>query len=118
MKHLLSACLLILLCLRLGAEEVDIPLVHHEDKEIEPHLLLIEPCASHDANIIYVYYDIYSPKSILITVKDLFGNLVYTNTISVFYYQPYSFVLSNVTSGEYELTVSYGKKALYGYFSL
>jgi Protein of unknown function (DUF3244). len=118
MKRLLSTCLFILLCLGIRAEEVNIQLHHHEDGDIDTRSLSIDPTVTHDANTIYIYYTGYLFANVQVTVKDLFGNIIYSNFIIVSYNQPYSFVLNNVESGECKIELSYGNKLLYGYFAL
>jgi hypothetical protein len=118
MKRLLSTCLFILLCLGIQAEEVNIQLHHHEDGDIDTRSLSIDPTVTHDANTIYIYYTGYLLANVQIMVKDLLGNIVYSNVISVSYSQPYSFILSNAESGEYKIELNYENKLLYGYFAL
>lgn len=116
MKRLLSTYFFILLCLSIKAGEVNITLTHHEDEDIGTRSLSIIPTATHDANTVYIYYADYLLTNVQVTVKDLSGEVVYSNIISVSYDQPYSFILNNIESGEYRLELSYGTKLLYGYF--
>jgi hypothetical protein len=118
MKRLLSTCFCILLCLGIKAEEVNITLTHHEDGDIGTRSLSIVPTATHDANTVHIYYDGYLLTNVQVTVKDLSGNMVYSNVVNVSYDQPYSFTFNNVESGEYKIELSYENKLLYGYFSL
>lgn len=118
MKRLLSTCFCILLCLGIKAEEVNIQLSHYKDDDIETRSLSIAPTATHNANTVYIYYADYLLTNVQVTVKDSFGNTVYSNVIYMSYDQPYSFVLNNIKSGEYKIELSYENKLLYGYFSL
>lgn len=116
MKPFLLGCLFALVCVNALGEEVNIEL---EKKEwIGTRSLSISPTAAHDGNAFYIYYEDYLLTNLQVTVKDLSGNTIYSNVISVSYSQPYSFVLDNVESGEYMLELSYENKLLYGYFSL
>ncbi len=117
MKRLLIGC--IALCFAMAssyAEEIDIKLIK-EDK-IEIRSLSSELTATHDDNIVHIYYSDYLLENLQVIVKDLSGEVVYSNTVSVSYNQPYSFTLNNVESGEYKIELVYGTKLLYGYFSI
>lgn len=118
MKRLLSICIFILLGLSVGAEEVNIQLSRHKDDDVDTRSLTIEPTASHDNNAIHIYYDDYLLENLQIIVKDLLGNVVYSNTINISYNQPYSFSLNNVDSGEFILELNYGNISLHGCFNL
>ncbi len=117
MKPFLLGCLLTLVCVSALGEEVNIEL-QADTRGIGTRSLSITPTATHDGNTISIYYADYLLANLQITVKDLFGNTVYSNVISISYNQPYSFLLNNLESGEYMLELSYENKLLYGYFSL
>ncbi len=117
MKQLLLGCLFALVCINTFGEGVNIEL-HKDIKNPETRSLSIMPTATHDGNTISIYYADYLLANLQITVKDLFGNTVYSNVISISYNKPYSFLLKNLESGEYMLELSYENKLLYGYFSL
>lgn len=112
MRHLLLGCFFALFCMNVFSEETNIEL--HKLKEgPSTRSLSMVPIATNDANVVHIYYSDYLLENLQITVKDLSGN-----TVSVSYNQPYSFILINAESGEYEIELSYGTKLFYGYFSL
>ncbi len=116
MKHLLLGCFLILFCLNIFPDEVNIDLergVHANTRSLS-----VVPTVTHNENILHIYSSDYLLENLQITVKDLSGNVVYSNTVNVSYHQPYSFILINAESGQYEIELSYGTKLFYGYFSL
>ncbi|MCI1648720.1 MAG: DUF3244 domain-containing protein [Bacteroides sp.] len=118
MKRLLSICVFILLGLSVGAEEVNIQLSRHKDDDVDTRSLIIEPTATHDEDVVHIYYDDYLLENLQITVKDSSGNVIYSNIASVSCNYSYSFILNNIESGEYMLELSYGNNFLYGYFSI
>ncbi|WP_321331751.1 DUF3244 domain-containing protein [uncultured Bacteroides sp.] len=115
MKHLLLGCFFVLFCINAFAEEVNIDL-EKDNQTTSTRSLTVDPTVTHDGNIVYIYYSDYLLANLQITVKDLSGNAVYSNTVSVSCNQPYSFVLNNVENGDYEIELSYGNMLLYGYF--
>ncbi|WP_321480172.1 DUF3244 domain-containing protein [uncultured Bacteroides sp.] len=117
MKHLLLGCFLILFCLNIFSDEVNIGL-EQTGGHTNTRSLSVVPTVTHNENILHIYSSDYLLGNLQITVKDLSGNTVYSNTVSVSYNQPYSFILINAESREYEIELSYGTKLFYGYFSL
>lgn len=116
MKHLLLGCLFALFCINAFSEEVNVNLVR--GGHIGTRSLSVAPTVTYEGSIVHVYYSDYLLEDLQITVKDLSGNVVYSSTVSVSYNEPYSFILNNVDSGEYEIELSYGTNLFYGYFSL
>lgn len=117
MKQTLLGFLLALLCINAFGEEVNIQL-QPDTKSISTRSLSIAPTATYDSKTLTIHYDDYLLANLQVTVKDLSGNTVYSNVISVSYNQPYSFTLNNVGSGKYVLELKYESKSLYGYFYL
>lgn len=115
MKQTLLGFLLALLCINAFGEEVNIQLVKKE-KEAGTRSLSIAPTATYNSKTLTIHYDDYLLANLQVTVKDLSGNTVYSNVISVSYNQPYSFTLNNVGSGKYVLELKYESKSLYGAF--
>lgn len=115
MKQTLLGFLFVLCCINAFGEEVNIEL-QKKEKEAGTRSLSFSPTATHDANTLYIYYADYLLTNLKVTIKDLFGNTVYSNVTSISYNQPYSFLLNNLESGEYMLELSYENKSLYGYF--
>ncbi len=108
---------LALLCVNAFSEEVNIEL--HKMKEgPSTRSLTIDPVVTYDANTVHIYNSDNLLENLQVTVKDLLGNVVYSNAISISYNQPYSFILNNVESGVYEIELSYGTNLFYGYFCL
>jgi len=117
MKRFLLGCFLALFCVSAFADEINI----HFEKDSQPtktRSLSMEPTATHDENVVHIYYSDYLLENLQVTVKDLSGNTVYSNVVSVSYDHPYLFILDNVESGDYILELNYGNKAIYGYFSI
>lgn len=118
MKQALLGFLFALFCIQAFGEEVNIELHKDTPIGIGTRSLSVDPTATHDGNIVSIYYANYLLANVQVTVKELSGNTVYSNVISVSYAQPYSFTLSNVESGEYVLELSYENKTLYGFFKI
>ena len=88
-----------------------------EDAPKDLRSIVIEPTATQDGNIVSISVPI-SIQKVQVAVKDIMGNVIYTNTIAIPANQPYSFVLDNADDGDYILEVTYGDKYFYGYFTL
>lgn len=116
MKKAMLGFLFALFCINALGEETSIQLMPRSHTSTRS--LSVDPTAIHDGNTVSIYYAEYQLCNIQVTVKDLSGNTVYSNVISVSYNQPYSFTLNNVGSGKYVLELKYESKSLYGYFYL
>lgn len=114
MKHLLIACIA-LLCATFSWAE-NIKFIKSERGE-DLRSIVIEPTASQDGNTISISAPI-TIQGVQVAVKDIMGNVIYTNTIAIPANQHYSFMLDNADDGDYILEVTYGDKYFYGYFTL
>lgn len=119
MKRLLLICMSLLFAMGSWAEGKGepIPVNQEKDDPIDKRSLVIAPTASHDSNTIYVSSDIYV-EAMQVTVEDLAGGLIYSNSITLFAGQYHSFVLGNVEEGEYIIRFSNSQGNFYGYFSI
>lgn len=95
----------------------DIPLQGggKEEWPIDNRSLVITPKASHDGNILYLSADA-CISDMQIVVKDAAGNVVFS-TVTTLLGQA-TFVLSDVSSGDYFIELQYGDQYLYGWFSI
>ena len=114
MKHLLIACLALFCSATSWAEEIKF--IKSEAGQ-DLRSIVIEPTASIDGNFISIFSDI-TIQNVQVAVKDMMGNVIYSNTIAIPAKQHYSFTLDNVESGDYVLEVTYAYKYYYGYFAL
>jgi len=115
MKRLLITCITLLVAITSTlAAERDIKL--NKEDEAGTRSTSIELTARHDNNIIYIYSN--RTQNIKITVKDLSGNIIYSNIATVVVGQRFSFILNNVEDGEYNIELSYDKDYWRGFFSI
>lgn len=114
MKHLLIACLALFCSATSWAEEIKF--IKSEAGQ-DLRSIVIEPTASIDGNTISIF-SIITIQDVQVTVKDMAGNIIYTNIIAIPSKQHYSFSLDDIESGNYVLEVIYMNKYYYGYFAL
>lgn len=116
MKRLLFTSLALLFICTSLVHASSIRLVK-EDAPLDRRSIVIEPTASQDGNTISISAPI-TIQGVQVAVKDIMGNVIYTNTIAIPANQHYSFMLDNADDGDYILEVTYGDKYFYGYFTL
>ena len=88
----------------------------HDDK-ISNRSISIEPTASHDNNVIYLYSDI-ALNELQITVKNEIGEIIFTQNITLTPEQPYTYSIENIENGSYILELDEGESKYRGYFEI
>lgn len=97
-------------------EQKDIKVIERdwgEDKRSIPYL----PSLSHDNNIIYIYSDI-TFENLQVTILNEAGGIVYSNVISVFENQGYSFQFNAAGAGTYTIEMANREHSFWGQFTL
>lgn len=79
--------------------------------------MLSIPMLSHDGNILYIYSDV-PLENLQIQVKDVSGNVVCEDDVSITAGQKYSFFMNIILEGEYTIELVCCKNFLYGYLTL
>lgn len=75
------------------------------------------PVVSHDGNTLFIYSD--TPlDNLQVQVKDVSGNIVYMENISIVMEQKHSFTMNSSFAGEYTIELRCDTRFLYGYFIL
>lgn len=116
MKHFIFACVVFLFAFQPLAQAIDIKFIPEETAE-DLRSISIEPTASLDGSIISLSAPV-TLRNVRVVVKDITGNVVYSETTIIPAKQYHSFVLDNVEDGDYILEVTFGDKYFYGYFTL
>lgn len=116
MKQFIFACITFLFAFQSLAQAVDIKFIKAEAGE-DLRSVSFEPTATIDGNIISISMTV-PFNDVKVVVKDMAGNVVYSETVNIPAGQPYSFALDNVEEGNYVLEVTIWRKNYYGYFTL
>lgn len=119
MKRLVIICICFLCCMSSWAEIISVSLYYDymSDKSYDNRSIRLEPTASHDGNLFYIHSYV-CIENLQVTIKDVDGNVVYTDITVVPAGQTYSFTFDATEGGEYTLELSYGDDFLYGNFEL
>ena len=109
MKHFIFTCVVFLFAFQPIAQAIDVKFLPEEDTE-DYRSISIRPTATLDGNTISISAP-FTLRNVSVVVKDMTGNAVYSETITIPAKQYYSFRLDNVEDGDYVLEVTFGKKA-------
>lgn len=115
MKRLLIIPCVFLFALNLWATNVKIHLYMLCDKGEDCRSISINFSASYDGKIIFLNSD-FPIDELEVTIRDKTGNILSTETISIFPEQPYTFSIEELKNGIYILELNDGKREYAGYF--
>ena len=116
MKSLLIGCICLLASISVWAEETNIKFVKEDMGEFDIRSVFIDPTATQDNNIINIYSAM-TLENVQVTVKDMEGNVVFSDVITIPAGQRYTFTLSE-ESGNYTIELQYQKKLYHGCFMI
>lgn len=75
-----------------------------------------DPVATHDGNLLHIYTE-WLMENCQITVTDTNGQIVFTETTTLFPEQPYIFSITMTGEGTYRLEITQRESCYYGYFT-
>lgn len=118
MKRLMLICICSLLCIYSWAESISVSLYNDyaSQRAEENRSIKLEPTASHDGNLFYIHSYI-CIENLQITVKDVDGNIVYSDLAYLPAGNTLSLVLDVVPGEEYVIELAYGDTFLFGRFT-
>lgn len=118
MKRLIFICICFLFCVSSWAEETSVMLSYRyeQDRSFDNRSITFTPTASHDGNLFYIHSYI-CIENLQITVKDVDGNIVYSDLAYLPAGNTLSLVLDVVPGEEYVIELAYGDTFLFGRFT-
>lgn len=118
MKRLIFICICFLFCVSSWAERVSVMLTQNdiEEHSYDNRSITFTPTASHDGNLFYIHSYI-CIENLQITVKDVDGNIVYSDLAYLPAGNTLSLVLDVVPGEEYVIELAYGDTFLFGRFT-
>lgn len=116
MKRLLLGCIFLLIGLSNFAKEVSIQLYNNKAEWIgDTRSLSPIPIVTHNENTVYIYSDI-NINQLHISIKDIHGNIIYANQVTILQRQSYNLTFNTSGKKEFTIELSYKDINLYGNF--
>lgn len=117
MNRMIALLVVCISFLSLSAEEKNIEM-HKTAHNVEPRSIVYPSfTATHDENVLRIY-PVVSIETCQITVSDPYGQMVFSETVSLLPGQPYIFTIDSTDKGMYRLEVECERTVYEGYFEM